>query len=106
MTPLCATLFAVLDHPDARVRGRALHALSCEHCKQGECRPGQAALRNALIAACDDPDPYVRYVAVEGLSAIIHDWDEALAAVAQVAERALITTCARRRRSLHPAVRS
>jgi HEAT repeat protein len=79
-------LLGVIDHPNPLVRARALHALSCERCKQGECRPNEAELRTALIAACDDPDPYVRYIAVEGLSVMIHDWDQALAAVVRLAQ--------------------
>jgi HEAT repeat protein len=79
-------LFGALEHCDSRVRGRALHALTCEHCKQGDCRPSEAALRRALIAACDDLDAYVRLVAVEGLSAMVHDWDEAFAMIVRISE--------------------
>lgn len=78
-------LFDAIDHPNPFVRGRALHALSCEHCKQGECRPDAAAARAALLAACDDPAAYVRFIAVEGLSLMIHDCDQALAAVVRLA---------------------
>jgi hypothetical protein len=34
-------LIANLDHPDGRVRAWALHALACDRCKEGECRPGE-----------------------------------------------------------------
>ena len=34
-------LFANLAHKDGRVRAWALHALACDQCKQGECRPGE-----------------------------------------------------------------
>jgi hypothetical protein len=79
-------LFSVLGHPDPRVRRRALHALSCEHCKQGECRPSQTALRDALVAACEDCDPTVRAGAVEGLSPMVHDSADALAAIVRLAD--------------------
>jgi HEAT repeat protein len=34
-------LLANLDHPNGRVRAWALHALACDRCKEGECRPGE-----------------------------------------------------------------
>ena len=34
-------LLANLDYSDGRVRAWALHALSCEHCKEGECGPAE-----------------------------------------------------------------
>jgi HEAT repeat protein len=78
-------LFAALAHADASVRRRALHALTCEHCKQGQCRPSDTALRRALIAACADPHPSVRGAAAEGLSSMVHDSAEALDAIVRLA---------------------
>lgn len=34
-----ADLIAMLDDPAPRVRLHALHALACDRCKQGDCRP-------------------------------------------------------------------
>ena len=34
-------LVGAIDDPDDQVSARALHALACERCKQGECRPGE-----------------------------------------------------------------
>jgi HEAT repeat protein len=34
-------LIANLGHPYGRVRAWALHALACDHCKEGECRPAE-----------------------------------------------------------------
>jgi HEAT repeat protein len=34
-------LIANLEHPEGRVRAWALHALACDRCKEGECRPGE-----------------------------------------------------------------
>lgn len=34
-------LVANLGHADARVRSWALHALACDRCKEGACRPGE-----------------------------------------------------------------
>lgn len=48
-------LVAMLDDPDARVRLDALHALACDRCKDGDCRPAKE--RESRDA---DPDPAVR----------------------------------------------
>lgn len=32
---------AAIDDPDDHVAARALHALACDRCKEGECRPGE-----------------------------------------------------------------
>jgi HEAT repeat protein len=34
-------LFANLEHPEGRVRAWALHALACDRCKEGSCRPDE-----------------------------------------------------------------
>jgi hypothetical protein len=34
-------LIANLEHPHGRVRAWALHALACDRCKEGDCRPGE-----------------------------------------------------------------
>jgi HEAT repeat protein len=34
-------LIANVEHPHGRVRAWALHALACDRCKEGECRPGE-----------------------------------------------------------------
>src|SRR5262245_34163125 len=34
-------LIANLEHESARVRSNALHALACDRCKEGACRPGE-----------------------------------------------------------------
>jgi hypothetical protein len=78
-------LIANLTHADEHVRSWALHALACDRCKEGACRPGEDPsrwvrksgvgvlgpavhrrddVRRALEAARDhDPDPLVRKVA-------------------------------------------
>lgn len=60
---------ACLDDPDARVRARALHTLGCDRCKEGSCRPGEAAfVPTAIRLAREDPDPSVRTTAIETLA--------------------------------------
>ncbi len=34
-------LQANVDHPHAGVRNWAIHALACDRCKEGACRPGE-----------------------------------------------------------------
>ena len=61
-------LMANLADGDPRVRARALHALACDRCKEGTCRPGEAVvLPIALSMLADDPDRFVRKSAVEML---------------------------------------
>src|SRR5881296_1393774 len=50
-----------LAHEDPRVRMWAIHALGCDRCKDGECRPAED---DVIVAARrlleDDPDRHVR----------------------------------------------
>jgi HEAT repeat protein len=64
-------LVAALDDPDTSVRLRALHALSCEPCKQNSCRPGDDLyVPRALDLVRNDPDPDVRAAAVGALGRV------------------------------------
>ena len=50
-----------LDHSDATVHGWAMHALACDRCKEGACRPGEDdSLPIAIRLLHDDPDQHVR----------------------------------------------
>jgi HEAT repeat protein len=50
-----------LDHPDARVRRWAMHALACDRCKEGTCRPGEdETLPIAMRMLRGDPSRRVR----------------------------------------------
>ena len=42
-------LLAATSHGSGRVRQRSLHALICENCKAGVCRPSEADVRAALL---------------------------------------------------------
>ncbi len=75
-------LVANLHDPDAHVRARALHALACDRCKEGECRPEQdEVVRAALRLLQEDPDRYVRKSAVEALGPTVHRRPDVLAAL-------------------------
>jgi hypothetical protein len=55
-------LIANLTHADNEVRAWALHALACDRCKQGACRPGEdMVIPIALRMLQDDPSPRVRH---------------------------------------------
>ena len=59
-------LIANLDHPEGKVRAWALHALACDRCKEGECRPGEdEVLPIALRMLADDRSRRVRTMAAQ-----------------------------------------
>lgn len=71
-------LIANLSHDDARVRAWALHALTCERCKEGECRPGEDdVLPVAIRMLQTDPDRSVRQMAAGMLGPWVHRNDAA-----------------------------
>ncbi len=54
-------LIANLDHENEHVRRWALHALECDRCKEGECRPGEDdVVPIALRMLAEDPSRRVR----------------------------------------------
>jgi HEAT repeat protein len=75
-------LMANLRHSDAGVRARALHALACDRCKEGECRPAEAEVIPAAIQLLTtDENRYVRKSAVEALGPAVHRRRDALEAL-------------------------
>ena len=71
-------LIAMLDDPHPRVRLVALHALACDRCKEGDCRPEEGAvLPRALAILANDPDPHVRAMAIELIGRFVHTSVEA-----------------------------
>lgn len=68
-----ADLIAMLDDPAPPVRLHALHALACDRCKQGDCRPdAREVLPRALHVLARDPDPHTRAMAVEVVGLWVH----------------------------------
>jgi HEAT repeat protein len=62
-------LVAALDDPDGAVLARALHALACDRCKQGACRPSDDLfVPKALELVRSHPDPDVRASAIDALA--------------------------------------
>ncbi len=75
-------LVAMLDDPSPAVRLHTLHALACDRCKEGTCRPEVAAvLPRALALLRSDSNTHVRNMAVEVVGAYVHSEPTALAAL-------------------------
>jgi hypothetical protein len=78
-------LVAALDDPAPDVRCAALHALACDRCKIGSCRPPAAlVLPRALEILEADPDPHVRAFAAE----LVGAWAHSRPAAAEALQRA------------------
>ena|SRR5690348_16412220 len=75
-------LLTMLDDPDSAVRAASLHALACDRCKHGTCRPDEALVLPAAIRLLlADPDGDVRAHAAEVVGLSVHTRPEALAAL-------------------------
>ena len=75
-------IIGALDDPEPEVRWNALHALACDRCKSGECRPSaEAVLPPALELLAADPNPRVRAGAAEVVGAWAHSRREAAEAL-------------------------
>jgi HEAT repeat protein len=66
-------LIAVLSHENAWCRAWALHALACDRCKQGACRPGEGeSVPIALALLRNHSSERVRAMAVDMLGTVVH----------------------------------
>jgi HEAT repeat protein len=66
-------LVALLDDPHPRVRVATLHALACDRCKEGACRPEEGnLLPKALRILKEDRAPHVRAMAIEVVGQYAH----------------------------------
>ena len=66
-------LIANLTHEDGDVRAWALHALACDRCKEGACRPGEDdVVPTALRMLKDDRSRKVRTMAAHMLGPAVH----------------------------------
>lgn len=71
-----------LDHPDPQVRGWAVHALACDRCKEGSCRPAESdSLPVAIRMLLKDPSRQVRQQAAGLVGPAVHRSPDALAAI-------------------------
>jgi HEAT repeat protein len=66
-------LVACLGDDEPSVRARAFHALECDRCKEGSCRPAEAEVVPLAIRFLEqDPDRYVRKEAAGMLGPAVH----------------------------------
>lgn len=80
-------LVGALDDEDPTVASRALHALACEACKQGACRPDEDLfVPRALTLLRTSPNPDIRANAVNALGRIAHRRPDVAAALVDAAE--------------------
>lgn len=64
-------LVAALDDDDLEVRARALHALACDQCTQGSCRPGEELfVPKAIAFVRHHPDADLRAKAIDALGRV------------------------------------
>jgi HEAT repeat protein len=64
-------LVAALDDEDPSVVKRALHALACDRCKDGECRPGEDLFVPRALELLHHNDPDVRAGAIDALGKVV-----------------------------------
>ena len=76
-----------VGHPHPGVRSWAIHALACDRCKQGICRPGEEdVLPMAIEALARDPDRRVRQQAAGLLGPAVLRSEAARTAIRQAHE--------------------
>ena len=77
-----------LRHSDEEVRGWALHALACDRCKQGACRPAEdQVIPIAIDMLLHDSSRRVRQRAAGSVGECVHRHPAALAALLIARER-------------------
>lgn len=75
-------LLANLEHDDAGVRGWALHAMACDRCKEGSCRPAENdTVPLAVRMMLEDPDSTVRARAIGLVGEAVHRHPEVVDAL-------------------------
>jgi HEAT repeat protein len=80
-------LIANLEHPDEVVRGWAIHALACDRCKEGSCRPAEGDVVPMVIRMLlDDPSDHVRCRAAGLIGEAVHRHPDALPAIQRALE--------------------
>ena len=76
-----------LAHEEGGVRAWALHALACDRCKEGACRPGEDdVVPIAIRMLREDPSREVRTMAAHMLGPAVHRRREVAAALEQAGD--------------------
>ena len=78
-------LVAALDDPDPTVVRRALHALACDECKEGACRPGEDLFVPKALQLLRAADPDLRAGAIDTLGKVLDRRPDVAAALVEVA---------------------
>ena len=77
-----------LTHPDEEVRSWALHALACDKCKEGVCRPGEVdVIPIAVQMLLTDQSRRVRQMAAGLLGPSVHRRPDVLQALEQARQQ-------------------
>jgi HEAT repeat protein len=82
-----SVLASSLDDADPGVRARALHALSCDRCKEGACRPAEELWVPRALELLGHPDPDLRAAAIDALGRVAARRSDASKALAIAAQR-------------------
>jgi HEAT repeat protein len=85
-TESLADLVSALDDADPAVTARALHALACDRCKQGECRPGEDLWVPRVVSLLDSPNPDLRAAAIKALGQVVEHRPDVATTLAVAAE--------------------
>jgi HEAT repeat protein len=78
-------LVEAIDDPDDQVAARALHALACDRCKQGECRPGEDLWVPRALELLSSARTDLRAGAIDALGKVASRRPEVAAALAHSA---------------------
>lgn len=82
-------MLLLLDDPDPRVRGHAIHALACDRCKADDvCALPREELIDAVVRIlAAEPADHVRAIALEVAARWVHEDERARAAIEETAQR-------------------
>jgi len=78
-------LVAAVEDPDTQVAARALHALACDRCKEGACRPGEDLWVPRALALLYADDADLRAAAIDALGRVVDRRRVAAEALGRVA---------------------
>ncbi|HTT89372.1 MAG TPA: HEAT repeat domain-containing protein [Acidimicrobiales bacterium] len=80
-------LVEAIDDPDDQVAARALHALACDRCKQGECRPAEDLWVPRALELLSSARIDLRAGAIDALGKVAVRLPEVAAALARSAAK-------------------
>lgn len=81
-----SVLVGSLDDDDSGVRARALHALSCDRCKEGACRPAEELWVPRALELLRHSNPDLRAAAIDALGKVVARRPDVASALAVAVE--------------------